>query len=189
MATDKPSTPLDAAAGALGPGKVPVTVRINGQARSAKLEPCVTLLDAMREFWGLTGAKRACDRATCGACTVLVDGKREYSCGLLAIDVQDHEITTIESLTTDAGPLDPVQQAFVDCDAMQCGFCTPGFVMSAKAFLAENPAPAVDQILRGLSGNLCRCGSYAGIVSAVQQAASEQARRAAEGRDARRQKP
>jgi xanthine dehydrogenase YagT iron-sulfur-binding subunit len=163
---------------------VPVTVRINGQPRSANLEPCVTLLDAMRELWDLTGAKRACDRATCGACTVLVDGKREYSCSLLAIDVQDRDITTIESLATTDGPLDPVQQAFIDNDATQCGFCTPGFVMSAKAFLADNPHPTPDEILRGMSGNLCRCGSYIGIVHAVQQAAG-----AVEGSDPAHRKP
>src|SRR5215467_8340521 len=104
----------------LGPGKVPVRVLINGKTYTANIEPCITLLDAMREFWGLTGAKRVCDRATCGACTILVDGKREYSCSLLAIDLQDDEVTTIESLGGN-GQLDPVQQAFVDNDALQCG--------------------------------------------------------------------
>jgi aerobic-type carbon monoxide dehydrogenase small subunit (CoxS/CutS family) len=158
----------------LGPGKVPVTVLINGKPRTANLEPCITLLDGMREFWGLTGAKRVCDRATCGACTVLVDGKREYACALLAIDVQDQEITTIESLDAN-GNLDPVQQAFIDNDALQCGFCTAGFIMSCKGFLAELPSPTHDDILKGMSGNLCRCGTYAGIQQAVAQAAATMA--------------
>jgi xanthine dehydrogenase YagT iron-sulfur-binding subunit len=155
----------------LGPGTVPTTVTINGKSYTASLEPCITLLDAMREFWGLTGAKRVCDRATCGACTVLVNGKREYSCSLLAIDLQDEEITTIESLGTN-GQLDPIQQAFVDNDALQCGFCTAGFVMSCKGFLGEVPNPTHEDILKGMSGNLCRCGTYAGIQQAVAQAAA-----------------
>jgi xanthine dehydrogenase YagT iron-sulfur-binding subunit len=165
MATRKKSTSV------FGPGKVPVKVQINGKAYTANLEPCITLLDAMREFWGLTGAKRVCDRATCGACTILVDGKREYACSLLAIDVQQEDITTIESLDADGEP-DPVQQAFVDNDALQCGFCTAGFVMSCKGFLAEVPSPTREDILKGMSGNLCRCGTYAGIQQAVAQAAT-----------------
>ncbi len=157
--------------GIAGPGSVPVSVRINGQVLRAELEPCITLLDAMRERWGLTGAKRVCDRATCGACTVLVNGKRVYACGLLAIDVQHDEITTIESLGQD-GALDPVQQAFADADAMQCVFCTSGFVMSCTAFLAENPDPTPAQIRKGMCGNVCRCGAYVGIQQAVAQAAA-----------------
>jgi aerobic-type carbon monoxide dehydrogenase small subunit (CoxS/CutS family) len=163
----------------VGPGKTPIRVQINAKPYTATVEPCVTLLDAMRELWGLTGAKRVCDRATCGACTVLVDGRREYACGLLAIDVQDSQITTIESLGAD-GRLDRVQQAFLAHDAMQCGFCTPGFVMSCKGFLLENPHPTPDDILKGMSGNLCRCGTYAGIQKAVVAAAAEnQSRRRA----------
>jgi xanthine dehydrogenase YagT iron-sulfur-binding subunit len=155
----------------VGPGKVAVTIKINGSICQAELEPCVTLLDAMREVWGLTGAKRVCDRATCGACTVLLNGRRVYSCSLLAIDLQDDEITTVESL--DNGPdQDPVLQAFVDNDAMQCGFCTPGFVMSCKGFLVENANPTPEEILAGMSGNLCRCGSYVGIQHAVARAAA-----------------
>jgi xanthine dehydrogenase YagT iron-sulfur-binding subunit len=154
----------------LGPGEVPVQVTINGTPYRAALEPCVTLLDAMREVWGLTGAKRVCDRGTCGACTVLLDGKRVYACSLLAIDVQDQPITTIESLDTN-GTLDPVQQAFVDNDALQCGYCTAGFVMSCKGYLIENPDPAPEEIDRGLGGNICRCGTYIGIRAAVLQAA------------------
>jgi xanthine dehydrogenase YagT iron-sulfur-binding subunit len=155
----------------VGPGKVPIEVSINGQLRRADLEPAVTLLDALREVWGLTGAKRVCDRATCGACTVLLNGKRVYACSLLAIDVQGDEITTIESLGVD-GQLDPIQAAFVSHDAMQCGFCTAGFIMSCKGFLAENAAPTADEIAKGLSGNLCRCGTYVGIRAAVAEVAA-----------------
>jgi xanthine dehydrogenase YagT iron-sulfur-binding subunit len=158
----------------VGPGKVPIEVSINGKTYHAELEPAVTLLDALREVWDLTGAKRVCDRATCGACTVLLNGKRVYACSLLAIDVQGDEITTIESLDTD-GRLDPIQQAFVGHDAMQCGFCTAGFIMSCKGFLAENAArkspPTQEEITKGLSGNLCRCGSYVGIREAVAEVA------------------
>jgi aerobic-type carbon monoxide dehydrogenase small subunit (CoxS/CutS family) len=153
-----------------GPGKVPVQLIINGRPFEAQLEPCVTLLDAMRDFCGLNGAKRVCDRAECGACTVLINGKREYACSLLAIDVQSDAITTIESLD-EGGVLDSIQSAFLQHDAMQCGFCTAGFVMSCKAFLAENPDPTPDEIRKGLSGNLCRCGTYMGIQAAVAEAA------------------
>jgi xanthine dehydrogenase YagT iron-sulfur-binding subunit len=154
----------------LGPGKVPITVSINGNRYSANLEPCITLLDAMRECWNLTGAKRVCDRATCGACTVLLNEKRLYACSLLAIDVQEDQITTIESLSLN-GTLDPIQKAFVDSDAMQCGFCTAGFIMSCKAFLSEVPNPSSEELLKGMSGNLCRCGSYLGIKEAITAAA------------------
>jgi len=157
----KKSTP-----GVIGPGKVPVAVKINGQTLQAEFEPCVTLLDAMREYWGLTGAKRVCDRGTCGACTVLLDGLRVYACSVLAIDVGASEVTTIESLPDS----DPVKQAFVARDAMQCGFCTPGFVMSCKGFHEEYPDPTGDDILKGMGGNLCRCGSYVGIQKAVTEA-------------------
>jgi xanthine dehydrogenase YagT iron-sulfur-binding subunit len=172
----------------LGPGKVSVAININGKSCRALIEPCVTLLDAMREFWGLTGAKRVCDRATCGACTVLVNGKREYSCSLLAIDLQDDEVTTIESLGGN-GQLDPVQQAFVDNDALQCGFCTAGFVMSCKGFLTEVANPTHEDILKGMSGNLCRCGTYAGIQRAVAQAASTAGSRAQRARGKARVSP
>lgn len=154
----------------LGPGKVPVTLNVNGKKMNAQLEPRVTLLDAMRDRFHLTGAKRVCDRGTCGACTMLMDGKAVYSCSVLAIDAQGHEITTIESLG-EPGRLHPIQQAFVDNDAQQCGFCTPGFVMATKAFLDQNPNPTLEQIKHGLGGNFCRCGTYAGMRLAVLQAA------------------
>jgi len=139
-----------------GPGKTPITLNVNGRKLQADLEPRVTLLDALRDHFDVTGAKRVCDRAECGACTVLLDHKPVYACSLLAIDVQGREITTVEALGSDAR-LDPVQQAFVDNDAQQCGFCTPGFVVACKAFLDQHPHPSDEDIRRGLSGNLCRC--------------------------------
>ena len=154
----------------LGPGKTPVTLNVNGQKVTANLEPRVTLLDALRDQFELTGAKRVCDRGTCGACTVLLDGKAVYSCSLLAIDVQGRQITTVEGLG-EPGKLHTVQQAFVDNDAQQCGFCTPGFVVATKAFLDQHPNPTLEQIEYGLGGNFCRCGTYAGIRAAVMQAA------------------
>jgi xanthine dehydrogenase YagT iron-sulfur-binding subunit len=174
--------PLVAAAGALaaqtqesavqGPGKVPVTLNINGKNMNAQLEPRVTLLDALRDQFELTGAKRVCDRGTCGACTVHLDGKAVYACSILAIDAQGRQITTIESLSEN-GKLHPVQQAFVDNDGQQCGFCTPGFVMACKAFLDQHPKPTLDEIKHGVSGNFCRCGTYAGIRAALMQASGQ----------------
>jgi xanthine dehydrogenase YagT iron-sulfur-binding subunit len=154
----------------LGPGKVPVTLNVNGKKLSAQLEPRVTLLDALRDKFELTGAKRVCDRGTCGACTVLMDDKAVYSCSVLAIDAQGREITTVEGLGA-PGRLHPIQQAFLDNDAQQCGFCTPGFVMATKAFLDQHPNPTLEQIKHGLGGNFCRCGTYAGMRAAVMQAA------------------
>jgi len=155
-----------------GPGKVPMEFTINGKSYKAELEPRVTLLDALRDQFELTGAKRVCDRAECGACTVLMDNKTVYACSVLAIEAQHKAITTVESLI-EAGKLQPIQQAFVDQDASQCGFCTPGFVVSCHAFLHTHPQPTPDEIRRGLSGNLCRCGTYAGIRQAVAQIAQK----------------
>jgi xanthine dehydrogenase YagT iron-sulfur-binding subunit len=156
--------------GVQGPGKVPVTLTINGKKHSAQLEPRVTLLDALRDQFDLTGAKRVCDRGTCGACTVMMDGKIVYACSVLAIDAQGSAITTIESLG-DPENLHPIQKAFVDNDAQQCGFCTPGFVMACKSFLDHHPNPTPEQIKHGVSGNFCRCGTYAGMRAAIAQAA------------------
>jgi len=160
--------PADAAI--QGPGKVPITLNINEKKYNAQLEPRVTLLDALRDQFELTGAKRVCDRGTCGACTVLMDGKAVYSCSVLAIDAQSKAITTVEGLGQ-PGSLHPVQQAFIDNDAQQCGFCTPGFVVACKAFLDQHPHPTLEEIKHGLSGNFCRCGTYAGVRLAVMQAA------------------
>ena len=155
-----------------GPGKVPMAFSINGKSYKAELEPRVTLLDALRDQFELTGAKRVCDRAECGACTVLMENKPVYACSVLAIEAQHRAITTVESLTTE-GKLHPVQQAFVENDGSQCGFCTPGFVVSCKAFLDAHPHPTPEDIRRGLSGNLCRCGTYNGIQRAIAQIAQK----------------
>jgi xanthine dehydrogenase YagT iron-sulfur-binding subunit len=153
-----------------GPGKVPVSLNVNGKKLNAQLEPRVTLLDALRDQFELTGAKRVCDRGTCGACTVLMDGKAVYSCSVLAIDAQSAQITTVEGLG-EPGHLHPIQQAFIDNDAQQCGFCTPGFVVATKAFLDQHPNPTPEQIKHGMGGNFCRCGTYAGMRAAILQAA------------------
>ncbi len=145
-----------------GPGKIPIALNVNGNKLAAELEPRVTLLDALRDNFDLTGAKRVCDRGTCGACTVLMEGKPVYACMVLAIDAQGKKITTIEGLT-EGDALTPVMQAFVDRDAQQCGFCTPGFVVAVTHFLEQHPLATEDDIRRGLSGNFCRCGTYDGI--------------------------
>jgi xanthine dehydrogenase YagT iron-sulfur-binding subunit len=151
-----------------GPGKVPVTLNVNGQRLTANLEPRVTLLDALREEFEVTGPKRVCDRGLCGACTVLMDNKTVYSCSLLAIEAQGKKIVTTDGLAPD-NQLHPVSAAFVDNDAQQCGFCTPGFVMATKAFLDKHPNATREEIHKGLGGNFCRCGTYAGIKGAVAQ--------------------
>ena len=155
-----------------GPGKVPMVFNINNKKFSAELEPRVTLLDALRDEFELTGSKRVCDRGECGACTVLVDGKLVYSCSTLAIEAQRAPITTIESIMAE-DKLHPIQQAFVENDASQCGFCTPGFVVASKAMLDKIPAPTADQIRQHMSGNLCRCGTYEGIRKAIAQVAQK----------------
>ncbi len=156
--------------GVVGPGPVPITLRINGRVHRLSLEPRITLLDALRDHLNITGSKKVCDRATCGACTMLMDKKPVYACTVLAIEAEGHDITTIESLTEN-GRLSPVMEAFWKNDAQQCGFCTPGFVMACTAFLEKNPNPTLEQIEKGLGGNLCRCGTYAGIRRAVLEAA------------------
>jgi xanthine dehydrogenase YagT iron-sulfur-binding subunit len=155
-----------------GPGKVPIALKINGASKSLNLEPRVTLLDALRNELELTGAKRVCDRSTCGACTVIVSGKSVYACSMLAIEAQGKEITTVEGLMP-AGKLHALQQAFIDNDGQQCGYCTPGFVMACKAFLDKSPNPTIEQVRKGLGGNLCRCGTYSGVTKAVLEAAGK----------------
>lgn len=155
-----------------GPGKVAMAFTVNGKQRKASLEPRVTLLDALRDEFEITGPKRVCDRAECGACTVLMDNKPVYSCSVLAIEAQTKPVVTIESLMQD-GTLHPVQQAFADNDASQCGFCTPGFIVACKAFLDAHPQPTAEDVRRGLSGNLCRCGTYHGIQLAIAQLAQK----------------
>lgn len=153
-----------------GPGPVPITLKINGTAHHLEVEPRVTLLDALRDRLDITGAKKVCDRAVCGTCTVHLDGKAVYSCSVLAIDAQNYEITTIEGLAAE-GQLSPVSAAFVEHDAQQCGFCTPGFVMAVTAFLKHHPNPTYEEVTGGLGGNLCRCGTYMGVREAALDAA------------------
>ena len=157
---------------AVGPGAVPISLRINGKVHNLKVEPRVTLLDALRNHLDLTGAKKVCDRTTCGACTVILGGTPVYSCSVLAIEAQGREIQTVEGLST-GGRLHPVQAAFVENDAQQCGFCTPGFVMAVKAFLDKHPNPTMADVQSGLGGNLCRCGTYIGVRQAALDAARE----------------
>jgi xanthine dehydrogenase YagT iron-sulfur-binding subunit len=170
----KGTTETDAAAGGagLGPGPVPVTLHVNGQTRQLQIEPRVTLLDALRDRLDLTGAKKVCDRATCGACTVIIDGMAIYSCTVLAIDAEGRNIETIEGLAPE-GHLHPLSQAFFENDAQQCGFCTPGFVMACKAYLDHEPNPTFEDVQNSLGGNLCRCGTYVGIRKAVVEAAGK----------------
>ena len=158
---------LDAQAGhEIGPGAVPVTLTINGRAHRLQIEPRVTLLDAVRTRADLTGSKRGCDRGTCGACTMLVDGRAVYACSTLAIEVQGKQIRTVDGLATGTS-LHPVQQAFCDKDALMCGFCTPGFIMASVALLEKHPNATPEQIKKGLDGNICRCGTFSRIFEAV----------------------
>lgn len=158
----------------LGPGPVPLSLKVNGQLKTVTVEPRVTLLRALRNHLDLTGAKEVCDRGGCGACTVLLDGEPICSCLMLAADAVGHDITTVEGLGT-PDRMSPLQAAFVERDALQCGFCTPGFVVSSTALLRKNPNPTLDEIKDGLAGNLCRCGTYSRVFEAVQQAAKAQA--------------
>lgn len=170
LETDAAEAP---AAKVVGPGPTPITLKVNGKAHSLTVEPRVTLLDALRDNLDYTGAKKVCDRAACGACTVILGGKAVYACNVLAIEAQGQDIQTVESLSA-GGKYDPVITAFVENDAQQCGFCTPGFVMAAKAFLERNPNPTYEQVKAGFGGNLCRCGTYVGLRKAVLQAAKMQ---------------
>jgi aerobic-type carbon monoxide dehydrogenase small subunit (CoxS/CutS family) len=147
-----------------------VTLHVNGSEHELLVEPRRTLLDTLRHDLALTGTKKVCDMGDCGACTVLVDNQAMYACLLLAVDCDGREITTIEGLAQ-GSELDPVQRAFLEADAYQCGFCTPGQIMSLKGLLASNPAPTDEQIERAVSGNLCRCGAYQHILVAGRIAA------------------
>jgi aerobic-type carbon monoxide dehydrogenase small subunit (CoxS/CutS family) len=154
----------------VGPDAVPVTLKVNGEKLKLMLEPRVTLLDALRNYSSLTGAKEGCDRATCGACTVLLGDTPIYSCQQLAIESQGIEITTVEGLAKNE-KLSKVQQAFLDKDALQCGYCTPGFVMSVTALLKKNPRPNADDVKHACAGNTCRCGTHPRILQAALRAA------------------
>ncbi len=147
-----------------------ITLTVNGFKRKVVVEPRWSLLYVVRDVLGLTGTKIGCDRGECGACTLLVDGKPRYACMILAVEAQEHEITTLEGLM-DGEKLGPVQQAFAEEDAFQCGFCTPGQIMAVEGLLRQNPAPTIDQIRVGVSGNLCRCAAYQHIFRAAAKAA------------------
>jgi len=154
----------------VGPGSVPITLQVNGKPHQLSLEPRVTLLDTLRNNLDLTGAKRVCDRGVCGSCTVIMDGKPVYACNILAIEAQGQNITTIEGLAEE-GKLSPMMTAFVNNDAQQCGFCTPGFVVACTAYVQKHPNPSREDVEKGLGGNLCRCGTYMGVRAAVLEAA------------------
>jgi xanthine dehydrogenase YagT iron-sulfur-binding subunit len=155
-----------AAARTFGPGEVPIALTVNGKTYRVSVEPRVTLLDAVRTRLDLTGQKRVCDRGSCGACTMLVDGRSVYACSVLAIEAQGKEIRTVEGLA-EGTVLHPVQQALCDHDGLMCGFCTPGFVMSTVALLERNPRPTAEEARAALDGNICRCGTYPRVLAAA----------------------
>jgi len=163
-------------AAAFGPGEVPLHLNINGKLHDLTIEPRVTLLDAIRMRANLTGNKRVCDRGTCGACTMIVDGRAVYSCSVLAIEAEGKRIRTVEGLAQN-GALHPVQQAFCDADALMCGFCTPGFVMATVALREKFPNPTPDQIRRELNGNVCRCGTFNRVLEAAAKAGQREVAR------------
>src|SRR5262245_7472753 len=154
------------------PVQLSITLTINGEKRSLKIAPWTTLLDLLRERLDLTGTKKGCDHGQCGACTVLIDGRRVVSCLTLAVMKDGADVTTIEGLANGEG-LHPLQRAFIDHDAFQCGYCTPGQICSAAGLIAEGRAKSADEIRELMSGNLCRCGAYPNIVAAIQQAMGE----------------
>ena len=151
------------------PREISITLHVNGDRRTLSVAPWTTLLDALRERLQLTGTKKGCDHGQCGACTVLVEGRRVNACLTLAVMKDGAHVTTIEGLATD-GALHPLQQAFIDHDAFQCGYCTPGQICSAAGLLAEGKAKTTDEIRELMSGNICRCGAYPNIVAAIEQA-------------------
>ncbi|HYZ67352.1 MAG TPA: (2Fe-2S)-binding protein [Mycobacterium sp.] len=153
----------------------PVKVSVNGQSTEGTVEPRLTLADYLREKCGLTGTHLGCEHGACGACTVLVDGQAMRSCLMFAVQADGCEVTTVEGIAAEDGELSPVQAALRECHGLQCGFCTPGFVMSITALLRDNPQPSEAEIREGLSGNFCRCTGYQGIVDAVHRAAEMQA--------------
>jgi xanthine dehydrogenase YagT iron-sulfur-binding subunit len=170
VTTDLPAAEIqpggNAQTPAVGPAAGKITLNVNGREVQASVEPRVTLLDALRNYLDVTGCKRVCDRGTCGACTVMLDGKVVYSCTMLAVEAQGKAIRTAESLYND-GKVDAVPAAFVRADAQQCGFCTPGFVVAMKAVLEANPQATPAQVEKGLQGNICRCGTYEQMRDAI----------------------
>jgi len=156
----------------LGPGKIPLVLEINGRRVEASAVPGATLLEILRDLLDLTGTKNVCGMGECGACTIHLDGVARYACLTLAVEAVGRQVTTIEGLASTEGALHPLQQAFVEKDGLQCGFCTPGQVMAAAALLARNPSPTHDEIRSGMTGNICRCGAYPKIFEAVAEAAA-----------------
>lgn len=152
---------------------VDIRVRINGSSRTDRIPPRLTLADYLRDRCGLTGTHLGCEHGVCGSCTVLLDGEAVRACLIFAVQVDGAELVTVEGLASPDGRLSPVQAAFRDQHGLQCGFCTPGFIVTATAFLRDNPDPSDEDIREGLSGNLCRCTGYQGIVRAVRAAAGE----------------
>jgi carbon-monoxide dehydrogenase small subunit len=151
--------------------ELPVTLTVNGRRRVFLIEPRKTLADTIREDCELTGTHLGCEHGVCGACTVLLDGEAVRSCLLFAVQAQGHEVTTIEGLSPSDGSLSPLQEAFRQCHGLQCGFCTPGFIVSVTAFLRDHHDPTDAEVREGLAGNLCRCTGYQGIIAAVKMAA------------------
>jgi xanthine dehydrogenase YagT iron-sulfur-binding subunit len=167
----------EASGAVLGPGKVKITLEVNGRRHDLSVEPRATLLEVLREDLRLTGTKSACEMGQCGACTVHLDGLPHYSCLTLAMEAVGRKITTIEGLSAPGGDPHPVQAAFVEKDALQCGFCTPGQVLTAAALLARNGDPTPKEIREGMAGNICRCGTYPRIFEAVAEAAARTKKR------------
>jgi len=160
----------------VGPGEVPIELMVNGKRVALRVEPRMTLLNAIRNKADITGNKRGCDRGVCGACTMIIDGRTTYSCSTLAIETVGKQIRTVDGLANGA-TLHPVQQAFCDRDALMCGFCTPGFVMATVALIEKHPKPTVDQVKKGLDGNICRCGTFVRIMEAAMTASGQLATR------------
>lgn len=150
----------------VGPGDVAIELMVNGKRLALRVEPRMTLLNAIRNKADITGNKRGCDRGVCGACTMIVDGRTAYSCSTLAIEAVGKQIRTVDGLANGA-TLHPVQQAFCDRDALMCGFCTPGFVMATVALIEKHPKPTPEQVKKGLDGNICRCGTFVRIMEAA----------------------
>ncbi len=157
----------------------PVSLKVNGDSYDLLIPPWRTLLEVLREDLGLTGTKRSCQEGQCGACTALLDGRAIYSCLYLAVEAEGKEILTIEGLARSNGALHPIQKAFVETGAVQCGFCTPGLIMAAKSFLDEHPAPSEEEVRRATVGHLCRCTGYFQIIEAVLAAARERVEKGA----------
>lgn len=161
---------VEAASDVQGPGELSITLNINGKSEKVSVEPRVTLLDALRNRLDHTGSKKVCDRGTCGACTILIDDQPAYSCSMLAVEAEGRKITTVEGLGSPE-QLSAIQASFIEHDAQQCGFCTPGFIVASTALLNSNSNPSAADVNDALGGNLCRCGTYSGMAAAIMDAA------------------